>query len=89
MLKDLASRGWIERVRKSQDQRSVQLFLTQAGQRIIKATGGKASGRLQRALRQLSDSQLDGLANSMPALVKSLDTSPPPGTRSVPPVGSK
>jgi DNA-binding MarR family transcriptional regulator len=49
VLKALAGRGWIERVRSEEDQRSVRVYVTAAGQAILKVTSGKAVGTLQRS----------------------------------------
>jgi DNA-binding MarR family transcriptional regulator len=77
VLKGMAKRAWVERVRTTSDQRSVQLFVAPQGQRIIRDTGGKASGRLQRAMQRLSDVEIDGLAIAMPALMKQLGAGTP------------
>lgn len=78
VLKGLAKRAWVERVRTTSDQRSVQLFVAPDGQRIIQNTGGKASGRLQRAMQRLSDAEIDGLAIAMTALISHLGAKTPP-----------
>ncbi|HSD74359.1 MAG TPA: MarR family transcriptional regulator [Steroidobacteraceae bacterium] len=61
-LKGLVERGWVERVRNNSDQRSVRVYLTVAGRQVLAATAGRAVGTLQRAMRQLSNDELEGLA---------------------------
>src|SRR5688572_15613333 len=62
VLKGLVERGWVERVRSESDQRSVRVHLTASGRRVLAATAGRAVGTLQRAVRQLSRTELIGLA---------------------------
>lgn len=69
VLKGLAARGWIERRRHEGDQRSIQVHLTPEGQRILRATGGRAVGTLQRAVRGLSIPELRQLAAGLAALL--------------------
>lgn len=78
LLKGLSGRGWIERRRISTDQRSVQLFLTSTGKRIIDATGGRAVGVLQRAVSKLSDVEVDSLSSGLVALLQELPAPPRP-----------
>jgi DNA-binding MarR family transcriptional regulator len=72
LLRGLDNRGWIDRRRSTEDQRSVRLYLTTPGERILAATSGRASGALQRALRLLSDEDLAGLARGLAALLPHL-----------------
>jgi DNA-binding MarR family transcriptional regulator len=72
VLKALVERGWVERVRRPEDQRSIRVSLTGAGRRLIGATSGKAAGTLQRGIRQLSTSELEGLATGLTALLQHL-----------------
>jgi DNA-binding MarR family transcriptional regulator len=77
VLRGLAERGWIERKRQHEDQRSVRLYATAAGRGILGATSGRAAGTLQRSVRRLSDDALTGLALGLQALLEHLpDTSP-------------
>src|SRR5688572_4829193 len=62
VLKGLVEKGWIERVRDESDQRSVRVYLTSAGREVLAATTGRAVWLLQRAVRQLSEDELAGLA---------------------------
>lgn len=71
-LKTLHSRGWIERVRSVEDQRSVRLFVTSDGRRVLDATAGKGAGVLQHCVRRLSDTELDGLTRGLTALLQHL-----------------
>lgn len=77
VLRSLAERGWVERERQDDDQRSVRLFVTAAGRGILSATAGRASGTLQRSVRRLSDDALAGLAAGLQELLEHLpETSP-------------
>jgi DNA-binding MarR family transcriptional regulator len=78
VLKSLAARGWVERVRSDADQRSVRLYPTPAGQSILDATSGRAAGTLQHCIRQLSDAELDGFSHGLGAMLKHL---PPPSSK--------
>ncbi len=72
VLKDLVERGWIERVRHDDDQRSVRLFVTQDGRKVLMATSGKAVATLQRAVSRLSDGELTSLAVALKTLLSHL-----------------
>ena len=72
VLKDLVERDWIERVRHDADQRSVHLFVTDEGRKLLKATSGKAVVTLQRAMGELSDSELEWLAKALKKLLAHL-----------------
>lgn len=72
VLKGLAERGWIERRREDSDQRSVRLYVTANGRKVLGATAGRASGTLQRSVRRLSDEALAGLAAGLQALLEHL-----------------
>ena len=75
-LKSLALRGWIERRRHDGDQRSVQIHVTAAGEKILRATAGRAVVTLQRAVRSLSSGDLTRLARGLKSLLSLLpDTS--------------
>jgi DNA-binding MarR family transcriptional regulator len=69
ILKDLAERGWIERVRHDDDQRSVRLFVTAEGRKVLKATSGKAVATLQRAVSRLSDNDLTSITGALSTLL--------------------
>jgi DNA-binding MarR family transcriptional regulator len=81
LLKGLAQRGWIDRLRTGSDQRSVQLRLTAAGAQTVEATAGRAVGTLQRAVAQLSDAEVIALQTGLTALLREL----PAMTGTVPP----
>jgi len=72
VLKSLAVRGWIERQRSPDDQRSVKIFPTSDGRQILNATAGRAVGTLQRAVRGLSAQKLVQLAAGLEALLAQL-----------------
>lgn len=82
ILKGLAERGWIDRVRTKADQRAVKLHLTVTGAQVVEATGGRAVGALQRAVSKLSDAEVAALSNGLAALLRELPASGrPPTTR--------
>jgi DNA-binding MarR family transcriptional regulator len=68
-LKSLAARGWIERRRHDGDQRSVQIHVTAAGEKILKATAGRAVVTLQRAVRNLPSGDLTRLGRGLRSLL--------------------
>lgn len=72
LLRGLVARGWVARQRTAADQRVVRIYLTPAGQRLVKSTSGRAVGMLQRAVRGLSVADLERLARSVPVLVEQL-----------------
>jgi len=77
VLKGLAERGWIERKRQDNDQRSVRIYINAAGRGILSATSGRAVGTLQRSVRRLSDDALAGLAAGLEALLEHLPHASP------------
>ena len=79
VLKGLVERGWVERVRSDSDQRSVHVYLTSTGRQVLAATAGRAVGTLQRAVRQLSRNELEGLAVGIEEVLSRLPA--PPGDR--------
>jgi len=72
LLRGLVTRGWVARQRAETDQRVVRIYLTPAGQRLVKSTSGRAVSMLQRAVRGLSVADLERLAKSVPVLVEQL-----------------
>ena len=78
LLRTLAERGWIERRRRGEDQRSVHLFVTPAGRGIVGATDGRMVGVLRHAVEQLDDTQLEHLEHSLQALLQHIEA-PAPG----------
>jgi DNA-binding MarR family transcriptional regulator len=77
VLKGLVARGWIERRRHEEDQRSVQIHPTADGLQILRATSGRAVGTLQRAVRGLSARELQQLADGLAALLLRLPEAQP------------
>jgi DNA-binding MarR family transcriptional regulator len=75
VLKGLVGRGWVERVRSDDDQRSVRVYLTAAGRHVHAATAGRAVGTLQRAVRRLSVDELEGLAAGIERVLSDLPLS--------------
>lgn len=81
LLRALAKQGWIERRRSDDDQRSVRLFVTAAGNGVVGATAGRIVGVLQHAVEQLDAKHLSELESSLGALLKHIDD-PSPGITS-------
>jgi DNA-binding MarR family transcriptional regulator len=73
LLRTLAKEGWIERRRSDDDQRSVRLFVTAAGNGVVGATSGRIVGVLQHAVEQLDARHLLELERSLGALLKHID----------------
>ena len=71
-LKSLEERGWISRRRDLGDGRSVQLRLTVAGGQLLRSTVARASGRLDRCIRALSDPELRAATVGLRAIAKHL-----------------
>jgi MarR family transcriptional regulator, organic hydroperoxide resistance regulator len=76
LLKALVGREWVQRVRVEQDQRAIRLYLTPAGARFLRATSGRAVGRLQHAIAALAEPDLRQLAVALPALLDCLPVRP-------------
>jgi DNA-binding MarR family transcriptional regulator len=72
VLKSLVARGWIERRRSEDDQRTVRVFPTSAGKQLLQATAGRAVGTLQRAVCNLSSRDLERLAEGIDAVLMHL-----------------
>jgi MarR family transcriptional regulator, organic hydroperoxide resistance regulator len=72
VLKSLVARGWIERRRSEDDQRTVRVFPTSAGKQLLQATAGRAVGTLQRAVCNLSSRDLERLAEGIDAVLAHL-----------------
>lgn len=68
LLRSLEERGWVQRRRDADDQRTVHLYVTVAGRSVVKATSGKVVGVLQRAVCRLDDRELLELERSLAAL---------------------
>ena len=68
LLRLMAERGWIERRRVANDQRSVQLHLLPAGRALVGATHGRVAGVLQRAIEGLTSVDLRSLDRSLSRL---------------------
>ena len=76
-LKSLEERGWITRRRDLGDGRSVQLRLTAPGNRLLKSTVSRASGKLERCIRALSDPELRAALTGLRAIAKHLTQAAP------------
>jgi DNA-binding MarR family transcriptional regulator len=76
-LKSLEERGWISRRRDLGDGRSVQLRLTVAGGQLLRSTVARASGRLDRCIRALSDPELRAATIGLRAIARQLTQKPP------------
>ena len=72
VLKSLTERGWIERRRTTNDQRTVSIHLTEQGEQVLSASAGSAVGTLQRAVSALQNNELAQLAEGLEALLAKL-----------------
>lgn len=72
LLKSMSSRGWIERRRSLEDQRTVQVHPTAEGRQILQATAGRAVFTLQRAVCSLPNPELEHLIASVELLLTQL-----------------
>ncbi|MFM1886796.1 MAG: hypothetical protein RL026_1953 [Pseudomonadota bacterium] len=72
LLRGLEARGWVERRRAPEDQRTVRLFATEAGSAIEQATHGPNAVRLQDGVRRLTDPELRALMEGAAALLRAL-----------------
>lgn len=77
VLKNLAARGWIERRRSDADQRSVRIYVTAEGRKLLKLTSGRAVGILKRAVQALPGDELLRLATGLEALLEKLPAERP------------
>ncbi len=75
-LKSLEERGWITRRRDLGDGRSVQLRLTVAGGQLLRSTVARASGRLDRCIRALTDPELRAATIGLRAIARQLTQKP-------------
>lgn len=82
LLRALSNQGWIERRRSADDQRSVHLFVTAAGNGILGATAGRMAGVLRRAVERLDSATLAELERSLQALLSHIEA-PSPGMGAV------
>lgn len=72
LLDKLERRGLIRRERSAQDKRTVGVFLTDQGRKLVRKLPGPMHGRLRTALRELPEEVLDGLGEGIAALLASL-----------------
>lgn len=72
MLDKLEQRALIQRQRQTDDTRVVRLYLTQAGQDVIRDVPGPLQGRLRNALQTLPSLELIGLHRGLISLIHTL-----------------
>ncbi|HEY4340309.1 MAG TPA: MarR family transcriptional regulator [Steroidobacteraceae bacterium] len=72
VLKILAERAWIRRHRPQQDQRTVCLEVTAAGEALVRATSGRVVGALRRSVSALSNRELLAAQVGLGALLRHL-----------------
>lgn len=65
----LEAKGWAQRRRAAVDQRSVLLYPTRAGTRVLRSVVEPAPSRIESALHRLSQAQLAALEESLDALL--------------------
>lgn len=70
MLDKLQARGFVMRARNDTDQRTVRIYLTDAGTALLAAAPQPAQGKLSAAIDKLTDVYLDGLDSSLEQLLK-------------------
>jgi len=56
-IKKLERQGWIQKIRATDDQRKVQLFLTNEGQLVLKKNTELDEAKLKQALLRLSEKE--------------------------------
>jgi len=84
LLKNMSARGWVERRRSLEDQRTVQVHPTAEGRQILQATAGRAVFTLQRAVCSLPQKELEQLIASVELLLTQLpeqSVAPPPAPK--------
>ncbi len=64
----LESRGWLERLRSTEDRRTVYVQLTQQGQSILEQVEAQAISRTSQLLECLPEESLANLENGLQAL---------------------
>lgn len=72
MLDKLERRALIQRQRQTDDTRVVRLYLTKAGQGVIRDVPGPLQGRLRNALQTLPSKELIGLHRGLTRLIDTL-----------------
>lgn len=68
MLDKLEAKGLIERRRGGEDQRTVSLYPTPAGERLLRRAPGVPQHCLSAALAKMSDSEVRAVARSLHGL---------------------
>jgi DNA-binding MarR family transcriptional regulator len=74
MLDKLESKGLVKRRRSDQDQRTVQLYITDMGSTMLAKAPRPAQGAMSGALEKISDDNLYKLVDGLKVLVDSLQT---------------
>lgn len=72
LLDKLERAGLVQRARSSEDQRGVQLYLTEAGQQVLARAPQPLSGVLTHALEQLPEKLLQQLIEDLQAVTDNL-----------------
>lgn len=72
LLDKLERAGLVQRARSSEDQRVVQLYLTEAGQQVLARAPQPLSGVLTHALEQLPEELLQQLIEDLQAVTDNL-----------------
>lgn len=72
LLDKLERAGLVQRARSSEDQRVVQLHLTEAGQQVLACAPQPLSGVLTHALEQLPEELLQQLIENLQAVIDNL-----------------
>lgn len=74
MLDKLEKKGLVERKRSGQDQRAVNLYITDEGSTLLAKAPRPAQGALSGTLEKLADDDLHKLADGLRVLVASLQS---------------
>ena len=72
LLEKLVKKGLVRREKRSEDQRVVSLFLTEAGLQVLASAPKPARGILQHALFNLPDTTLVSLAKNLDELIEAM-----------------
>lgn len=83
LLDKLEDRRLVRRARSSEDQRTVNVFLTARGKAVVRELPGPLHGRLRNILQRLSDARLRGIRDGIAEVLELMDErKEPPAGRS-------
>jgi DNA-binding MarR family transcriptional regulator len=76
LIDQLEERGWVERQRSREDRRTVELRLTDAGQRAVEAQLPLVVDCLNCALRNFTRTEVNDLTRLLIKLIEGIETAP-------------